>query len=431
MNKTNWTPELIAKLVALRKAGTQITDCAVSLGVSVFAISNKLKSIQHLINPTPEVTPGVTAPLPTFEEDLEASDSDVWRKRYSLLVGKYNRALHEVSVTKQLVEEIKLLAPTSYDPLPPVVDVRPRDGAGSPQSAVLLFSDTHVGKVVAPAQTLDLGQYDFDTFLARLKYLEESTISILKNHTPSGVDELVIAMLGDMLDGALGHGVEAGQQNTLFTQFFGASHAIAQFFRNLAAHVPVVRVHTVVGNHTRWQNQKRMPTENRFSNLDMFLYAMVQALTADIPSIKWNLDMQPFSIFDVKGFTFHAAHGDHLRGGDKNLGIPNHAIGREVSTKTQLFAKNGRQSPHYYLTGHLHRSIQIPHALGAIIINGGFPGIDNYALMENFNPVDPTQHLMFVHHKYGRTASYDLSLKFASVVYNDYPYTIPKTCPAQ
>ena len=365
----------------------------------------------------------------TYEADREAAGNEVWKKRYSELSTKYKRALQEASVVEQLVSEISDLAPRSYDSAPAIKKTRTPSQSAT-QSAVLLLSDTHVGKVVEPKQTLGFGAYNFDIFLARLKYLEESVLSILQNHTTMAIDELVVPLLGDCLDGALGHGVEAGQRVTLFSQYYGAGHAIAQFLRNLAAHVPAIRIKTVVGNHTRWSNQKKMPTENRFSNLDMFLYALVEALTKDLKNVEWDLNCQPFAIFQVKGWTFHAAHGDHLRGGDKALGIPNHAIGREISTKTQLFSKHGQQAPHYYVCGHLHRSIQLPHATGSVIINGGFPGLDNYALAENFNPVDPSQRLFFMHPKYGKTAEYDLSLKFAEVT-EESPYVIPASFPIE
>jgi hypothetical protein len=393
------------------------------MGLSFNCVTNKLKVIAA---PRPEKQSVEELP---YEADRERATNELWRKKYAQLDAKYKRALHESSVTEQLVSEIRDLAPKSYVAAPAIVRVRPKSKSTS-QSAMLLFSDTHVGKVVTPAQTLGFGEYNFNVFLARLKYLEESIVSILENHTTMEIDELVIGMLGDMLDGALSHSVEGGQRNTLFSQFYGAGHAIAQFMRNLAAHVPAIRIKTVVGNHTRWQNQHKMPTENRFSNLDMFLYALVEALTADIKNISWDLNCQPFSIFEVKGWTFHAAHGDHLRGGDKALGIPNHAIGREISTKTQLFAKHDRQAPHYYVCGHLHRAIQLPHALGEVTINGGFPGLDGYSLTENFNPVDPTQRFFFVHPKYGKTAEYSLGLKFANLS-ETRPYNIPETFPIE
>lgn len=377
---------------------------------------------------SPSCVPSVPEKEAEYSEDQSRASEDVWKKRYGQLHTKYERALHENSVVESLVEEIKSQAPVSYSSAPSLSPSRRASGGSAPQSAVLLFSDTHVGQEVTPAQTLGFGEYNFQVFLSRLKYLEESVISILRKHTTVRVNELVVAMLGDFLHGALNHSTEAGQHVTLFTQYYAAGHAIAQFLRNLAVHVPQVRIETVVGNHTRWGTQKKMPTENRFSNLDMFLYALTEALTRDLKNVTWRLNMQPFALFDVEGFVFHASHGDHLRGGDRALGIPNHAIGRQISATSQLFAKQERKAPNYYVCGHLHRGIQLPHALGEVIINGGFPGLDNYALAENFNPVDPMQRFLFVHPKYGRTAEYPLTLKFAEVT-NAPPYVIPSAFP--
>jgi hypothetical protein len=129
-------------------------------------------------------------------------------------------------------------------------------GKSSPQSAVLMFSDTHVGAKVRAEQTLGFGEYSFDTFLRRLKRLEDSVGSILRDHTTTTISEMVIPMMGDMIDGALQHAAECGQVNTLFSQFYGAGHAISQFFLNLSEMVPLVKVHTCVGNHPRWGTQK-------------------------------------------------------------------------------------------------------------------------------------------------------------------------------
>jgi hypothetical protein len=361
----------------------------------------------------------------SLRADLTSAANQAWKTRYSSLEKKYHKLLASATATELLVKEVKDVAPLSYAPAPPIrKDVRRRRGKSSPQSAVLLFSDTHVGKVITPEQTLSFGEYNFDVFLARLKYLEESVTSILADHTTTPVPELHLCMLGDMLDGALHHANEADHHLTLFSQYYGAGHAIAQFIRGLAAHVPRLCIHTAVGNHTRWQNQRKMPTVNRFSNLDQFLYAFVAALTSGLGNVKWGLNMQPFCLFDVQGFRFHGSHGDHVRGGDKALGIPNHAIGRNLSTTTQLCNKYRQAAPNYYVLGHLHRSITLPHATGSIIINGGFPGLDNYALAEGFNPVDPCQRFFFVHPKYGRTATYEIDLKHAATA-DRRPYEIP------
>lgn len=352
--------------------------------------------------------------LPNHLEDKTEKDNSYWHDRYKILDREYQKSLKQNVLIDRLIADIKEIAPLSYTPAPKQL-LGPAIKNQTPESAVLLFSDTHVGKVVRSAQTLGFSEYNFAIFLARLKYLENRVISILRGHTTAPIAELVIAMLGDMLDGALAHGSEGGLRNVVFNQFYAAGHAIAQFFRNLAAVVPTLRIVTTVGNHTRWGTQKKMPTENRYSNFDHFLYAYIQALTKDIPNIKWTLDEQPFSIFKVQGWTFFGSHGDNLKGGDAAFGIPVHSVARQVNTTTQLFYKHGAEVPHYFVCGHHHRAIQLPTGLGDVTVNGAFPGLDNYALDGNFNPVDPAQVFFRVHPKYGKVAEYKLQLKHADV----------------
>lgn len=349
----------------------------------------------------------------TMEEDREKHGDQYWARQYRSLKSKYEKLLDEDNVIDRLVASIKDIAPKSYSPAPSQLPDQ-TGRRGRPQSAVLLLSDTHVGKVVCPDQTLGFGGYNFNVFLSRLKFLEDAMVSIIKDHNNTQLTELVLCLGGDMLDGALIHSVEAGQKNTLFSQFYGGGHAIAQFIRNVSAHVPKIRVFCTVGNHTRWANQHKMPTENRYSNLDQFLFAYVKALTSELKNVSWNLDRQPNAVFTVQGFRFQLLHGDTLRGGDRALGIPNHAVGRLVSSTVQLYDKYGLQSPDYYLCGHLHRGIVLPHAKGSFIVNGGFPGLDGYALANGFSPVDPTQVFFFCHPVYGKTATYEICLKLAA-----------------
>jgi len=364
------------------------------------------------------------APPPTtFEQDKAGKTNEFWKREYKVLEKKYERAVAHAAVSEQLVELAREIAPVSYSPLPSVIPSKP--GSDCSQSAVLMLSDTHVGQIITPDQTLGFGGYDLEVFLARLKTVETALTSIVTKHTTTVVDELVVCFGGDLIHGALNHGAEAAQKMTLFEQCYLAGHAFGQFLRNVAPIFPAVRVVGTVGNHPRFANQKRMPTENRYSNLDMFCLAYTQALTAGLPTVSWTLDKQPSALFDVQGFRFQLLHGDTLRGGDRALGIPNHAVGRHISSVTQLFTKHGQKAPDYYLCGHLHRDIVLPHAKGKFIVNGGFPGIDGYALAESFSPVDPSQTFFLVHPKYGQTACYSLSLKFAEVT-GTRPYALPK-----
>jgi hypothetical protein len=337
--------------------------------------------------------------------------ADYWKAECKKLARALENERLAALRDDELFSEAKVLAPRSYDPAPPVV--WPENREGSAQSAVLLLSDTHIGQVVHSDQTLGFGGYNFEVFLSRLKRLEQAVYSILNDHVTTPIQELVIPILGDMIHGNLAHAVEAGQRNTLFNQFYSAGHALAQFLRNLSTLAPKLRIYTAVGNHTRWGTQRKMPTDNRYSNLDSFLYAYIQALLQDLPNIEWRIDKQPFAVFEVQGWTFWCGHGDNLRGGDKALGIPAHAIGRSIGSTMGLRAKAGQPLVNFFCTGHLHRPIQLPHTLGEFLVNGGFPGVDGYGLAEGFQAYPPAQKFFLMHPRFGRAACYDLRLDFA------------------
>lgn len=404
MNRLPWTEPEIEKLLRLRAEGKSHVQIATALSRTVKSVELKLMNLKA-----------------KPKADDADSRAEHWHRETQRLQTELEKRQGEKTAVEILVEQAVNLAPRSYDPAPVVK--RTGDPDHSAQSAVLMFSDTHIGQVVKPEQTLGMGGYSFEIFLRRLARLERSVLSILSDHTTTKVDEIVIAMLGDMLHGNLQHAVEAGQANTLFTQFYSAGHAIAQFFRNLSSVAPI-RVHTAVGNHPRWGTQRKMPTDNRYSNLDQFLYAYVAALVRDISRIEIILDEQPFSRFSVQGYNFLAGHGDHLRGGDKTLGIPNHAIGRNVSVHSQLELRSGSPLTNYFLVGHLHRPITLPHTLGEFVVNGGFPGIDGYALAEAFNSSFPSQKFFLMHPKFGRSATYDLRLDFGDS--QEHHYSLPE-----
>ena len=82
--------------------------------------------------------------------------------------------------------------------------------------------------------------------------------------------------LGDMVHGGLNHGAEREDNCVIADQFQLAVWTLHQFLCALAFRIPSVQVHTVVGNHGRWPGQHKMPTKNRFSNLDHLVYASLQ-----------------------------------------------------------------------------------------------------------------------------------------------------------
>lgn len=403
MNKaTPWTSEEEFRAVELREMEYTHAQIAKELGRSVRAVEKKFAKLRKPADW--EHIPDSPVPAPKTCEER----ADYWKKESQRLQGVLSSQQHEKTAVDILVEAAHELAPKSYQPAPyekpKVIKAR-----GKAQSAVLFLSDQHIGKVVSPDQTHGIGRYDFQTFLRRLARVERSVLSILKEHTATPITELVVMFGGDTLDGALPHGNEADQQNTILMQVYSAAHAHAQLLRNLSVVAPI-RVYGVSGNHTRFQNQKRCPTVNLNSNFDHLTYTLTEALTKDIPRIKWHLDMQPSATFTVEGFPFYLSHGHELRGCDRALGIPAHSIGRHLSFRAQTFPQFGQDVPAVVCHGHFHRAMLFSHAKGDVVFNGSMMGPDNYALTEAFNITAPVQLFWLMHADYGRSATYQLRL---------------------
>jgi hypothetical protein len=209
-------PKFTAEEVKVIKSSLSSAAVACKLGRSIPSIECKRRRL------------GVTGTgravrKSTVKQDLERHDETYWLREHTALTAKYDKLLKEQTVVERLVQRIESLAPRSYSPAP-AVTVSAKKHVGRGQSAVLMFSDTHVGKNTSPTQTLSFGSYNFEIFLARLKYMENAVLSIIKNHVSTDIPELVIPMLGDFLDGTLIHSNECGQIDPIFSQFYATSH---------------------------------------------------------------------------------------------------------------------------------------------------------------------------------------------------------------
>ncbi len=82
-------------------------------------------------------------------------------------------------------------------------------------------------------------------------------------------------------------------------------------------------------------------------------------------------------------------HGDTIRGGDKQFGIPVHGMTRDVNATLQRFAANDDRPIDYFVMGDKHKSMSLPLARGEYIGNGSMVGSDEFSM--SFCPAEPMQ----------------------------------------
>jgi len=366
----------------------------------------------------------------TIEEDLQTARVSLREKQADTATARYKKLLTRAVVEEQVIDEFRSAVEEALATgnLQIELPKQPKkaDKPGQDEEAVLVISDSHVGKVVSPDHTLGFGHYNPRIFLDRLKFVESTVIRLLSENVANPISRLNILFLGDLVEGSLNHAQEIPNRWLVADQVLLASIAFHQFITRISAYVPEIVCRGVGGNHARWANQKKVPTENRYSNFDFIVMGQIAALieATGQEHVHFDLEENAFQVFDLKTWRFKVGHGDHLRGGDAALGIPAHSIGREQNATTQRFAARGERPPDYYIVGDKHRPFVGPTATGRYMINGAWFADDEFALNQNFCPCRPFQLFFGVHPKHGKSWSYDLNLD-AGQTFSDVPYTLP------
>lgn len=350
----------------------------------------------------------------TIEEDISASKEKIEYSQLKGVAKKYETLVAEVYKSRQMHEEIRdIIASSLKDKL--VIHQQPapkRSNSKSTEDAVLVLSDSHFGKIVDPAQTSGFGHYNPAIAVKRCQHIQSAVSRLITNNIDSPIQTLHIFLLGDLVEGMLNHAEECPDRLLVVDQVQLAALSFYQLILNLAAVIPNIKITGMVGNHGRWPNQKKMPTSDRYSNLDGVVIEWISSLisASGLKNVSCNLGTSIHEFVDIRGWRFCLSHGDHLKGGDKALGVPSHSIGREISAMTSRLASSGQKVPDYYIVGDKHRPIELPTATGKYIINGAWVGVDTYSMSGNFSPNRPQQLFFGVHDRYGKSWSYDIAL---------------------
>ncbi len=442
-----WTAAEVQELRSLRKKGLKTSEIAPMLGRTDMALRLKLRNLREVrtnSNLSPKVptgpepvieTEGAKAkpfenppnddPVEKFDTINTEIEDDRRQHREKLLEqdlknahAKYKALMREKACDDRLIEllerKFEPFAPSkeAFKPIIPLQHSKP----GAP-AFVGLISDTHVGHNVSKEETGGFGKYDTRQYCFRLHYMEQSILRLVGEKVDGQqADEVHLFLLGDIVHGMLDHQAEREATELAIDQYQIAMWSLYQFIGRIAAARPdlPIQIHTVVGNHGRWPNQKKMPTVGRYSNLDGFVYAGLQFMfmnSAEFPNVTVNFNRAPRQVVQIKGTTFLASHGDHLRGGDKQLAIPIHSIAREINATSQRNAAANKPPVKYFLCGDKHKHVSLPLADGNYIINGSFVGVDEFS--QQFPPCEPVQLLFWVHPELRKTMEYQVKLQFA------------------
>jgi hypothetical protein len=259
---------------------------------------------------------------------------------------------------------------------------------------VLLLSDLHFGQLIKPDQVNGRNKFNSQIALDRLnKVLNGCEAYIEERRQSREVNDMIILLGGDIIEGELGHGTNLDLEVT--EQVLFAENALAGVIDRLEDLGLGLTFHCVSGNHDRLPNFKRVPCDNRMlRSWDNIVY---NHLARAYKKHTWNIAQGYVAEFDVYNFKCILSHGDVIKFNGGVGGIaPSLLKWHGNQRKTFRFD--------YSFLGHWHNPLLCE---SGIVVNGGLPGSSTYT--HNLGLVSaPSQVLTFIDQQYGLNSFHTL-----------------------
>ena len=323
-----------------------------------------------------------------------ATDLELRRLRGQLksATEKYQHALTEIDEWQKRVEVVEPLgatAPSGWQRKP----VRCKNGT----TAVVVMTDWHCEETVTAESVNGLNEYNLDVASRRIKRAFAKSLDLIESWRRSWkVDEIYLAILGDMITGYIHEELE--ESNGLSPTeaiLFAEQHIVDGIeFILREGGVRKLIVPTCHGNHGRTTKKKRIKTGHQ-NSFEWLLYrSLERQYRRGRQNVEFRVANGIHNLQDVRGHLVRFHHGDSLKynGGVGGITIPvNKAIAQwNISTRAA-----------FDVFGHWH---QFLHTSRFVACNC-LIGYSDFALEIKAEYQPPSQTVIFVDRDYGKVAA--------------------------
>ena len=262
-------------------------------------------------------------------------------------------------------------------------------------TALLQWSDWHIGEVVTKAKTNGLNEYNLNIAKVRVTNLVNNTIALIKKERQhSIIDNVVIHLGGDFIGGWIHSELEQTNSMSPIEETIEAENLIIGAIDALqkALGFKDVKIICNRGNHGRTTRKMQFANELETSYETMIYAGLIKHYknTYEVDVIIPAGDIGYCKIYD---YTIRYIHGHQIRyaGGVGGISIP-------LNKKIAKWDKTKRAD--LTILGHFHM-LQYPTPRS--VINGSLKGYDNFAqsiaaeytpAQQGFQLISPTRFLV-------------------------------------
>lgn len=298
---------------------------------------------------------------------------------------RLKQAEEDLEKAESRVDFIRSLA----DPSIEQYDRKPLKPGGQ-ATALILLSDWHVEETVDPETINGLNEYNLEIAERRIRQMFENSVSLIEAaRNKSNIKDLVVAVLGDMINGYIhDENKETNSLSPTEASLFVQDH-LASGLEFLKKHsgCKSILVPAVSGNHGRTTKEQRSGTEYR-NSYEWLLYKQMERYYRNDPKVTWLVgkSKQAWLTIQDRACRFSHGHAFKYNGGVGGCFVP-------IRGKLAKFDKV-RKSWHDYF-GHLHTHLKDTKWT----MNNCLIGYNSYAQDIGADYTPPSQTLVVIDRK--------------------------------
>jgi hypothetical protein len=241
----------------------------------------------------------------------------------------------------------------------------------NPVSAVIQFSDWHVGEVVDADEIEGFNAFNYAIANKRITTIVSNFIDWVKTQrAASTIDECVIICNGDMITGGIHHELEVTNEFTVPEQVTRAAELFCMACSLLSTEFKNVRIEYVTAdNHSRLTHAYQFKQGGK-NSYNYIVGWIADQMLQKHDNIEFNLHPVLKELIEIQGTKYLVQHGHGIKGW---AGLPWYGIERQNAreAKARLMTDRGF---HKMILGHFHTPINTPD----FIMGGSLSGMTEY-----------------------------------------------------
>lgn len=314
------------------------------------------------------------------------------RENIKTLRLENKKLLTEVGQNEELVRQVAgaVVAADPFPKTPPIMPEQP----GSPVSAVMLWSDWHIGEVIAKDEVEDMNEYNYEIGEKRLLNIVDSFLRWAGfQRNIYNIEKCYIIGIGDYISGDIHREFSVTNEFPVPVQAAKAGMLFGEAVRRLAPNFAEVEVVEVgADNHGRL-TQKPQFKQKAINSMSFLVHTIANSYLKSHDNVKITTAKGIKHLVEISNHKFLIEHGDNIRG---LLGIPWYGLTRTRHREAQK-RMNTQLGFHYHLMGHWHVPCVIEDMT---IVNGSLCGTTEFDHGQG-RYAKPAQLAFLVHPKYG------------------------------